>query len=206
MTFIEDIPDLRKSDKFFHVWENVLDIRPKFSDFENFFISKGMKFIDKNGQSKVAFKWDSSRGPIKHGDLHFFPGIAKIIAGAEKIYGIDNQISYITTQEDANNLIHAQMHNDKGDVLHFACEGDVKWRLIPPGIKIQDAKIEDIFTITLKAGDVLWFRGWTSHETTPLTARAGIIWLNNLDELHMNPYYTPDKVVKIEGYQGNIGL
>jgi hypothetical protein len=190
MTFIKDIPDLRESDKFFHVWENVLDIRPKFSDFENFFISKGMKHIDKNGQSKRSFKWPSSRGPIKNEDLHFFPGMGKIIKDVEEIYGTDSQMSYITTDGAASNSVHAEMHNDKGDVLHFACEGEVEWKLISPSIDKHDAKPEDIFTITLKAGDVLWFRSWTSHETTPLSNRAGIIWLNDLDEINMNPYYT----------------
>ena len=190
MTFTKDIPEIRQSDKYFHIWRNVLDIRPSFSDFENFFISKGMKFIDENGYSRNKFNWPSSRGPFKKEDLEYFPGILEHVKELEKIYGTDNQMSYMSTGESVSNIVHASMHNDKGDVVHFACEGQVKWRLIPPMIQEKDAKPKDIVEIIINGGDVLWFRSWTGHETTPLSARAGIIWLNDLDEIQQNPYYT----------------
>jgi hypothetical protein len=190
MTFTKDIPELRKSDKYFHVWENVLNVRPKFSDFESFFIAKGMKFLDDDGLVKDKFDWPSSRGPFKHEDLKYFPGISEHIEELEKIYGKDNQMSYMSTGDHYVNNVHASMHNDKGDVVHFACEGQVKWRLISPIIEQKNAKPEDIIEVIINEGDVLWFRGWTSHETTPLSDRAGIIWLNDVDPVNQNPYYT----------------
>lgn len=190
MTFVKDIPELIKSDKFFYVWENELEVRPTFADFEKFFILRGMQFIDEYGNSRRAFGWDADRGPLKNEDLKYFPGLEKIIKEVEDIYGTDNQISYMSTGPDNANRVHAIMHNDKGDVLHFACEGQVEWRLIHPNIIKEEATEEEIVKLTLNAGDVLWFRSRTSHETTPLSARAGIIWLNDLDELQQNPYYT----------------
>ena len=117
----------------------------------------------------------NTREDIKDDDLVYFPGWSKVVKDLAKLYGNTDTyyLSLMQTGEIASDRIHATLHNDQSDVVHINCFGTVNWLLIDP---FDESKTEH--RITLEPGDLLYMRGWTLHETTPLTERGSLIFMN----------------------------
>jgi hypothetical protein len=114
-----------------------------------------------------------SRVAIKQEDLSFFPGWNEIQKELTKIYGNPTNVynSLMQTNEYSINKVHASLHCDPSDVIHLCCYGSVDWLLIDPEDKAE-------YRITLEPGDFLYMRGYVLHETTPLSNRGSLIFMN----------------------------
>lgn len=116
---------------------------------------------------------DKARVPIENENLKFFPGWEEIQRELIKVYGNPTKVynSLQQTNEHSINKVHASLHCDQSDVVHLCCYGRVKWLLIDPEDKKE-------YTIILEPGDFLYFRGFVLHETTPLSNRGSLIFMN----------------------------
>jgi hypothetical protein len=117
----------------------------------------------------------NTREDIKDDDLNYFPGWSTVVKDLAKLYGNTDTyyLSLMQTGETFANRVHATLHNDQSDVVHINCFGKVDWLLMDP---FDENKTEH--RITLEPGDLLYMRGWTLHETTPLTERGSLIFMN----------------------------
>ena len=117
----------------------------------------------------------NTRVDISSDDLTYFPGWSTVVKDLSKLYGNTDTyyLSLMQTNESIVNNVHATLHNDQSDVVHINCFGRVNWLLIDP---FGENKTEH--RITLEPGDLLYMRGWTLHETTPLSARGSLIFMN----------------------------
>ena len=117
----------------------------------------------------------NTREDISNEDLTYFPGWSEIVNDLAKLYGNTDTyyLSLMQTGESFVNKVHATLHNDQSDVVHINCFGTVNWLLMDP---FDKNKTEH--RITLEPGDLLYMRGWTLHETTPLTERGSLIFMN----------------------------
>ena len=79
--------------------------------------------------------------------------------------------SIMQTNEYSIGKVHASLHCDQSDVVHLCAYGRVEWLLIDPEDKAE-------YTIILEPGDFLYFRGFVLHETTPLSNRGSLIFMN----------------------------
>lgn len=127
---------------------------------------------DFNAYKKYINK-DLSRIQIEKENLEFFPEWNGIQKALTKIYGNPPNVynSLMQTNEYSINKVHASLHCDQSDVIHLCCYGSVEWLLIDPEDKEE-------YRITLEPGDVLYMRGFVLHETTPLSSRGSLIFMN----------------------------
>jgi hypothetical protein len=114
-----------------------------------------------------------SRVGISEENLGFFEEWNGIQRALIKIYGNPTKAynSLMQTNHYSVGKVHASLHCDQSDVVHLACYGSVEWLLIDPEDKQE-------YRIVLEAGDVLYMRGFVLHETTPLSDRGSLIFMN----------------------------
>jgi hypothetical protein len=114
-----------------------------------------------------------SRSVIKEKDLGFFPIWHKIQEDLIKIYGNPTKPynSIMQTGDHVVGKIHASLHHDRSDVIHMCCYGTVEWLLV-------DVEKKEEHRITMEPGDVLYMRGYTFHETVPLSVRGSLVFMN----------------------------
>jgi len=75
------------------------------------------------------------------------------------------------TKEFSIEKVHASLHPDQSDVVHLCCYGRVEWTLV-------DSEKKKEYKVILEPGDVLYMRGFTLHETKPLSVRGSLIFMN----------------------------
>lgn len=114
-----------------------------------------------------------SRSAIKEEDLKIFPMWYQIQKALARIYGNPGNTysSIMQTGEHAIGKVHASLHRDRSDVVHLCCYGTVEWLLV-------DVELKQEFRITMEPGDVLYMRGYTLHETIPLSDRGSLVFMN----------------------------
>ena len=114
-----------------------------------------------------------SRVAVKEENLGFFPGWEQIQRALTKMYGnpVNVYNSIMQTNEYSIGKVHASLHCDQSDVVHLCAYGSVEWLLIDPEDKQE-------YKVTLEPGDFLYFRGFVLHETTPLSNRGSLIFMN----------------------------
>ena len=133
-----------------------------------------------------------SRSVIKEADLKFFPMWDEIQKALIKIYGNPTSPynSIMQTGEYVVGKIHASLHLDRSDVIHMCCYGTVEWLLI-------DTENKKEHRITMEPGDVLYMRGYTLHETVPLSVRGSLVFMNlpleEFPEVDMNSFETDEE-------------
>ena len=117
----------------------------------------------------------NTRDPIADKDLSYFPDWSQTVLALRKLYGnVDTHyLSLMQTSKPYSIQVHATLHNDQSDVVHTNCFGRVEWLLIDP---FDENKTEH--RVILEPRDTLYMRGWTLHETTPLTERGSLIFMN----------------------------
>jgi hypothetical protein len=133
-------------------------------DFDRYNIYVGNDFYSENYKS---------RSVIKEKDLGFFPIWDKIQKDLIKIYGNPTKPynSIMQTGDHVVGKIHASLHQDRSDVIHMCCYGTVEWLLV-------DVEKKEEHRITMEPGDVLYMRGYTLHETVPLSVRGSLVFMN----------------------------
>jgi len=133
-------------------------------DFDRYNIYVGNDFYSENYKS---------RSVIKEKDLGFFPIWDKIQKDLIKIYGNPTKPynSIMQTGDHVVGKIHASLHHDRSDVIHMCCYGTVEWLLV-------DVEKKEEHRITMEPGDVLYMRGYTLHETVPLSVRGSLVFMN----------------------------
>ena len=140
--------------------------------FENVFTREHFdaynEFV-KNGE----FGNSRSRIALKEENFRFFPGWDQIQRALVKIYGnpTDTYSSIMRTSDFSVGKVHASLHLDTSDVVHLCCYGRVEWLLVDPNDKKE-------YTVVLEPGDMLYMRGYTLHETVPLSDRGSLIFMN----------------------------
>lgn len=114
-----------------------------------------------------------SRAVIEEEDLKFFPMWYQIQKALIKIYGNPTKPynSIMQTGEAVIGKVHASLHRDRSDVVHLCCYGTVEWLLV-------DVEKKEEHRITMEPGDVLYMRGYTLHETVPLSVRGSLVFMN----------------------------
>ena len=133
-------------------------------DFDRYNIYVGNDFYSENYKS---------RSVIKEKDLGFFPIWHKIQEDLIKIYGNPTKPynSIMQTGDHVVGKIHASLHHDRSDVIHMCCYGTVEWLLV-------DVEKKEEHRVTMEPGDVLYMRGYTLHETVPLSVRGSLVFMN----------------------------
>lgn len=132
-----------------------------------------------------------TRVVIQEANLKFFPMWDKIQKALSKIYGnpTNPYNSLMQTWEYAIGKVHARLHGDTSDVVHLCCYGTVEWLLI-------DREDKNQYRITMEPGDVLYMRGFTLHETVPLTIRGSLIFMNLPLEEYPEPVFKTEEEEK----------
>jgi hypothetical protein len=184
-------------DKNLSIPENItkLVLEAKLKNLPFAVLKKGVQNIftekdfDKYNEyiAKTTSEEAKTRVVIEEANLKFFPMWDEIQKALTKIYGNPTTPynSLMQTWENRIGKVHARLHGDTSDVVHLCCYGTVEWLLI-------DRENKNQHRITMEPGDVLYMRGFTLHETVPLTSRGSLIFMN----LPLEDY--PEPVFKTE--------
>jgi hypothetical protein len=168
---VQAILEAKLQDLPFYVLKNGIDwqvTEKDFLNYSNYYHKEILETFDKSCRR-------NTREDISNDDLRYFPDWSMTVKELSKLYGNTDTyyLSLMQTGDVHNKSVHAVLHNDQSDVVHINCFGKVEWLLIDP---YDESKTEH--RVILESGDVLYMRGWTLHETTPLTPRGSLIFMN----------------------------
>lgn len=187
---VRHVLESKLQDLPFAVLKNAMDKEITSENFLKYYNDKNNDNV-KNFDDLFSLE---TRPDLLEEDYHYFEGWDKVVRNLSKLYGNTDQYytSIMQTGLWRIGQIHAQLHNDVSDVVHLNCFGRVQWLLIDP---FDTEKTEHI--VILEPGDLLYMRGWTLHETTPLSSRASLIFMNL-------PYYPlPEDLSFLENQKEN---
>jgi hypothetical protein len=171
---VDHVIDAKSKDLPFSVLDKAFDTPPNENNFKKYL----------NEVNKRHFRMTLSMH-----DYKYFSTWGTTVSELIKFYG-NNPDAMCTLihnlGEDVISGVAASLHDDRPDVIHYNCFGYVKWKLKASDQETREEYKDKVFEITLEPNQVIYIKGMTLHETTPLTKRGSLIFRSFTDIFYKN--------------------